>query len=375
MVVLIQRLQGVAAQVWLKVPAEERSEFHYFGYPAASVKDWLADDAMNLALHSHCNAAGYTSEVMTFTGNRTVNVLPIGDVGCLFIESRLGPMPASVFSALNALMPRLAVSCKACLTHANNVDLLELTRSQNMALEAARERLELEDRMKSEFLAAISHDMRTPLNGIIGFSDLLTLELEGSEQAEHARNINAAGRQLNAMFKDLLDLAKLDSHRLVLYPEEIDVELLLAELARPFAAQAQKKGLGFRVALGHELPKNLIADPVRLRQILNNLVANAIKYTNHGQVELRLELPDADCVAFVVVDSGIGIPEDSHQLVFERFRQVSHEGRRPHEGTGLGLAIAADLAALMGGAITLKSTPGLGSTFVLKLPRRVSSMG
>lgn len=375
LVVLTQRLRAYACQVWLDVPGDERAETRYFGYPSGSISEWLADDALNLTLHARLADVAQKPSIVEFPGGRFIQMLSIGELGCMFVESRRNEPSALLLAALNALMPRLAVACRACLGHAANLELLDLTRLQNAELEAARERQELDDRMKSEFLAAISHDMRTPLNGIIGFSDLLMLELDGTEHAEHARNINAAGRQLNAMFKDLLDIAKLDSHRLVLYPEEIDIHLLMTELSRPFAAQAQKKGLEYHLVIGDEAPGTLLADPVRLRQILNNLIGNALKYTNRGRVELRLDLRQEGYVAFVVADTGIGIPADAHHLVFERFRQVAHEGRRPHEGTGLGLAIANDLATLMGASISLESAPGIGSTFTLKLPRHGQVIG
>lgn len=368
LVAVTQRLQARSSQIWLKVPLGDDVEICRFGYPAGSVRDWLADDRIRTTLNACCDEASAAPVTIALPDGGSVRVLAVGDLGCLFVDAPQEALPSTTLAALNALMPRLAVACRACLTHASNLELLELTRSQNVALEEARRRQQYEERMKSEFLAAISHEMRTPLNCIIGFGELLVLELDAGEQADYARNIHAAGRQLNAIFKDLLDLAKLDAHRLVLYPEQIELDQLVAELSGPVAVQARKKGLDYQVHMDDRLPAKLTTDPVRLRQILHNLLANALKYTDQGGLTLRVSRSGDEQVEFSVADTGIGIPPEAHELVFERFRQLAQGGRRPHEGTGLGLAIARDLAILMGGSILLDSKPGVGSTFTLRLP-------
>lgn len=375
LVALTRRLQAAASQVWLKVPNGESSELRRFGYPAGSVAEWLSDDQVTSTLGAYCqDVAALPKDVVCACGDR-VHVLAVGDLGCLFIQSPVEAVPETVFVALKAIMPRLAVACRACLNHASNLELLELTRSQNVALEEARRRQEQDERMRSEFLAAISHEMRTPLNCIIGFGELLKLELDNGELADYARNIHAAGSQLNAIFRDLLDAAKLDAHRLKLYPESIEIAPLVDELAAHFSVQARHKKLSFNVHVDQDLPATLTADPVRLRQILHNLLANAVKYTEHGGLSLRLARHQEQHLAFSIADTGIGISPDAQSMVFERFRQLSHMGRRPHEGTGLGLSIARDLAGLMGGTIQLESVPGAGSTFTLLLPAAEQQVG
>lgn len=367
LVVLTQRLQASATQIWLRKPGSAPPVLLKYAFPSQSIDEWSGNDAISAALHACLvNLEEHPSTALLPDGGG-VQVLAIGDLGCLFIEARQGSLLPTTLSALDALMPRLAFACQACFTHANNLDLLALTCSQNIELEEARARQQEQERAKSEFLAAISHDMRTPLNGIMGFAELLELELEGHDLVEYAQNIHAAGRHLYAMFTDLLDLAKLDSHRLVLHPEQIDIQLLVDELARPYQAQAEKKGIAFSTDLDVELPHFFITDPVRLRQILGNLLSNAIRYTHAGSIALEVWAIDR-AICFAVSDTGVGIEESAQTRVFERFQQAAAPGKRQPEGTGLGLSIARDLAHLMGGHIELESVPGRGSCFRLLLP-------
>lgn len=370
LVVLTQRLHARAAHVWWS-GEDGRIERH--AYPACSLDAWLGDPMRVTCLEGLLRERFDDSTPLDFPV-AAVTALRVGVNACLFIEQGKAPLSETSLAALRTLMPRLALSCQACFDHARSRALLELTRLQNSELVAARERAEAAARGKNEFIAAISHEMRTPLNSIIGFAELLQLETAGSELNEYAKSIQASGRQLYAVFNDLLDLAKLNSDRLVLHPEDIDLIALCDESWSPHARDAQAKGLDARMVLTPELPVRMVVDPVRLRQILSNLLANAIKYTVQGRVALDVFMNDG-LIAFAVSDTGPGIPADAQRLVFERFGQADNVKTRNHEGTGLGLAIALDLAERMGGVIELWSMPGEGSRFTLLLPRVDPGLG
>jgi signal transduction histidine kinase len=357
---LTRRLQLRAAQVWWH--GAEGDERH--AYPGRSIDIWQA----NAQLDAWCVAfLAESSEVNGhFEAQGAFRALRINKSAALFLEESDVMCSLGTLAVLEALMPRLAFACQACLDHRHSRALLELTRLQNRELEEARERAEAAWRSKSEFLAAISHEMRTPLNSVLGFSELLALELAGNEMAEYANTIYSSGRHLLAMFNDLLDLAKLDARRLVLHPEDVGLRQLCEDLWMPYAAEARSKGLSGVLRLSDKLPSRIVVDPVRLRQIINNLLGNALKFTHQGCVELSVSLVDG-MVNFAVSDSGPGIPSEAHARVFERFSQAGHGAERNAEGTGLGLAIARELAETMGGFILLESSRN-GSTFSLVLP-------
>lgn len=358
---LTRRLQLRAAQVWWY--GEQGDERH--AYPERSIETWQADPERE----AWCRAfLAEPCEVKAYPGGlRAFRALPIGRSAALFLEESDVACGQGALAVLEALMPRLAFACQACLDHRHSRALLELTRLQNRELEEARERAEAAWRSKSEFLAAISHEMRTPLNSVLGFSELLRLELAGNEMAEYANTIYSSGRHLLAMFNDLLDLAKLDARRLTLHPEDVDLRQLCGDVWTPYAAEARRKGLSGVLQIADELQQRIVVDPVRLRQIINNLLGNALKFTHEGRVELNVSLVDG-MVSFAVSDTGPGIPLEAHGRVFERFSQAGHGSERNAEGTGLGLAIARELAEEMGGFILLESSSGAGSTFSLVLP-------
>ncbi len=221
-------------------------------------------------------------------------------------------------------------------------------------------------RLKSEFLSTISHEIRTPLNGIIGFSEELREEETSEERRAHLAMITSCGHNLLALINDILDLSKIEAGKIAITPAPVELEHVVTEIAQLFEATFKRKGLAFSWTLQPDAPATLTTDAVRLRQILVNLVDNAIKYTAQGEIALTIGAyhgPRTGSVVFAVRDTGKGIPADKHDMIFESFTRIEPQGIGGEDGTGLGLAIAANLVKLLGGEIWLESTPEKGSTF------------
>ena len=233
--------------------------------------------------------------------------------------------------------------------------------------EDARQSAEAANKLKSDFLANMSHELRTPLNGILGFSELLQLEVEDPFQKEYAATIHTSGQHLLEIVNDLLDLAKVEAGRMEVNPIKLPLAGLGEEVVGLHRGHAQAKGLTVELIQDEGLPVDFVTDPVRLRQILNNLLNNAIKFTDNGKVSLRIHR-EGDQIAFAVSDTGRGIPREAQDLIFEKFRQVDQFITRDQGGTGLGLALALELVHLLGGDIVLASEVGVGSTFTVLLP-------
>jgi PAS domain S-box-containing protein len=241
-------------------------------------------------------------------------------------------------------------------------------------LEEARRRAEEAAEVKSRFLANMSHEIRTPLNGIIGVGRLLAEDPLPPASADAVGTIVESGEHLLALINDILDLAKLDAERMRLASEAVDVRALVRGCRDIVAEAARAKGLELRLDLDEALPSRVLADPVRLRQILLNLASNAVKFTFDGEVVIAARAAPAaspgatSTLRFEIRDSGIGIDPDHIDRLFDAFEQVDASSTRSAGGTGLGLAICRRLAHLMGGEIDVESQPGLGSTFALTVP-------
>lgn len=235
-------------------------------------------------------------------------------------------------------------------------------------LQATARRAESASRAKSEFLATVSHEIRTPLNGVIGMSDLLLEQSLDRQSQEYARTLHASAKRLLELINDILDFSKIESGRLELERRPVRLATLVEEACQLFAPRAETKGLALATRLSPALPARLMGDPARLRQVLLNLLANAIKFTERGEVRIEAGVTATGQLCLAVCDTGPGIPADQRERLFEPFRQGDASIARRYGGTGLGLAICRRLVDAMGGTIGVDSRRGEGSRFWVELP-------
>ncbi|MBH1736352.1 response regulator [Stenotrophomonas maltophilia] len=226
-------------------------------------------------------------------------------------------------------------------------------------------------RYKSEFLANMSHELRTPLNSSLILAKLLADNKDGTlteEQVKYARAILSSNNDLLALINDILDLSRIEAGHVELSDEVVVVDSALQRLRETFEPMARQKGLALQIEADALAPSQLVVDSQRLQQILKNLLANAVKFTEHGKVSLHVRAAGNGRIRFEVCDTGIGIAREQLDVIFEAFRQADGSTRRRYGGTGLGLSISRDLAERMGGQIQVDSEPGRGSCFILELP-------
>lgn len=257
--------------------------------------------------------------------------------------------------------------------------LQDKTRETNDALVKAK----AADRAKSEFLATMSHEIRTPMNGVLGMAELLTRTELDTRQRTFTDIILKSGNALLEIINDILDFSKIDAGQMVLCPKPFNLVDTTEDVATLMSSRVVEKDIELVVRIAPGLPDGLIGDPGRIRQVLTNLVGNAVKFTEQGHVMVEITWREAEslqqeagdgsdpaqrlAILFAVRDTGIGIPDDKLEAVFDKFSQVDGSSTRKHEGTGLGLAIATRLVELMGGRITVESTVGEGSTFSFEI--------
>ena len=267
---------------------------------------------------------------------------------------------ASLLAALLSVVTVLALAAVA-----RGVRQIE---RRNQALMASEQRAQAASRAKSDFLAAVSHELRTPLTGIRGFAELMERRLPDDRFREQAGIIRKSAEHLNTLLTDILDFAKIEAGAMSVRLAPVPLRALIAGTAEFFNVSAAQKGLALNVRIDPAAPEQITTDELRLKQILNNLLSNAFKFTEAGSVSIEVEAT-AGAVKIHVVDTGPGIPAELHDAVFERFRQGSAQVANDHGGTGLGLALARGLAERLGGTLTLESASGQGARFTLTLPR------
>lgn len=264
----------------------------------------------------------------------------------------------------------IGAAIRSLRTRMHLEERVEKLEAAKLVLEERVRELELVSKNKSDFLANVSHELRTPLNSLLILAQLLADNEERNltpKQIDYVKTIGAAGTDLLALINQILDLSKIEAGKLHVEIGTVELAQLLSYVQTTFAHVAHRKGIDMSVYIAPDVPRVIVTDEQRVRQILKNLLSNAFKFTEHGRVDVRIELV-RDRITFAVTDTGIGIPLEKHEAIFEPFQQAETSTSRMYGGTGLGLTISRDLARLLGGTITVSSALAKGSTFTLDLP-------
>lgn len=333
---------------------------------------------------------------------RNVVVLPVlfeGELKAVIELASLTPFTQNYINFLDQLMDSIGVILNMISSSMRTEELLQELKRSNAELEAQAKELEekakllevknqevelasrsleekaeqlsLISKYKSEFLANMSHELRTPLNSLLILSKTLAENREknlSGEQVKFASTVHSAGQDLLALINEILDLSKVEAGKMPITPKAVSVKEVHEYLEQTFKPVAEHKGLDFVISVADNIPKAIFTDENRLHQILKNLLSNAFKFTDKGQVKLDISTSRSGDVIFKVIDTGIGIPVEKQKMIFEAFQQADGTTSRKYGGTGLGLTISREIARLLGGVIEVYSNPGEGSTFTLTLP-------
>lgn len=252
-----------------------------------------------------------------------------------------------------------------------SIDISELKQTES-ALQKAKEKAEAANRAKTEFISNMRHDLRTPFNGILGMAEILAQQENDPEKSEYIGYIVQSSKKLLDHLSEILEFTQLEEGRLPLLDKPFDLHQLIIDVSEMMQPSMTAKNLSFNVLISEDVPLSCVGDPSRTQRILMNLLSNAVKFTSQGQVCLSVmthrDLDDTIIVSFEVKDTGIGIPEDKQDMVFEKFNRITSSYSGVYEGMGLGLHMVKNFLDELEGEVQLQSTPGQGSTFTVLIP-------
>lgn len=298
-------------------------------------------------------------------------------LGILYLENNLlsNAFTVTDVEILNILSSQIAISLENALIYKNTEQIIENRTKEiedkNTHLRELNEKLIAADETKNRFVANISHELRTPLHGIIGMTSLIKKNTINSRVKEYADMIDTSAKTLLGIINDVLDISKIEASKMILQEKRFSIRQLALEVINLLKLKADSKGIRLTCNISDEIPEYLMGDPLRIRQILFNLLGNSVKFTEHGVVEISAELLESDLstvkLLFKVKDTGIGIPEERLNVIFEEFTQSDPSITQKYGGTGLGLTIVKKLVNLMGGSISVESSVNVGSLFQFEL--------